>query len=101
MPIKNTLPKAEKMEIQDHLENTAKEFIKTYTLSQLSYMEWVDTRTIKKSWRFLPVRVDTSDTAYRCSKWRVKKPYMVRYVRLDEIKAIFNSRTGKKLTIDL
>lgn len=39
MPIKNTLPKAEKMEIQDHLENTAKEFIKTYTLSQLSYME--------------------------------------------------------------
>lgn len=100
MAVKTSLPRAEKLEITDHRDNTAKDMIKTYTLAQLSFMDWIDTRTIKASPKYLPVRVDNADTAYRYSKGRLKKPYQIRYIRLDEIKFIFNKRTKKKLVIE-
>lgn len=100
MPIINKLPTNELEELKSHEKETSKEFIKTYTLRQLSYIEWVDTRTIKNSWRYLPVRIDTYDSLYNFKKWLTKKPYSVKYIRLDEIKDIFNRKTGKKLHIE-
>lgn len=101
MPIVKSLPATERFEIRDHRDNTAKDLIKCYTLRQLSLMDWIDTRTIKNSGRYLPVRVDTwrSMTDFRSGK--TKKPYSVKYIRLDEVKFIFSKRNkGKKLTID-
>lgn len=100
MPIVKTLPSSDKEELRDHRDNTAKDLVKTYSLRQLSFMDWVDTRTIKKSWRYLPVRIDTADSLYRFKRWEKSKPYMIRYIRLDEIKSIFNKRTKKKLSVD-
>jgi len=100
MPVIRTLPKADKEELRDHRDNTSKLMIKTYTLRQLSYMDWIDTRTVKNSPRYIPIRVDTWESATRFRVWRTKKPYMIRYVRLDEIKFIFNKRTKKNLIVD-
>lgn len=49
MPIIKSLPKTERAELIDHRDNTAKEMIKCYSLRQLSFMDGVDTRTIKTS----------------------------------------------------
>lgn len=100
MPIIKTLPRSDRDELRDHRDNTAKEMVKTYSLRQLSFMDGIDTRTVKTSGKYLPVRVDTGDSLYRFKRGASKKIYMVRYIRLDEIKYIFNKRTGKKLTID-
>jgi len=100
MPIMKKINKSDAREIKDHRDNTSKDLVKCYTLAQLSLMDGIDTRTIKSSGRYIPVRIDTSDSLYRFKKWEKSKAYMVRYVRLDEIKYIFNKRTGKKLTAD-
>ena len=100
MPVIKTLPSTDREELRDHRDNTSKLMIKTYSLRQLSYMDWIDTRTIKNSWRYIPVRVDTWESLYRFKRWESKKPYMIRYIRLDEIKFIFNKRTKKTLSVD-
>lgn len=100
MAIVKKVDKTDKREIKDHMENTAKDLVKCYTLSQLSIMDWIDTRTIKNSWRYLPVRIDSSKSLYAYKSWQTKKPYTTMYIRLDEVRYIFNKRTGKKLTID-
>lgn len=100
MAIKKTLPRGELWEIRDHRDNTAQILIKAYTLSQLSLMEWKDIRTIKNSGRFLPIRVDDSQNLNRYKRWINKKPYKVLYIRLDEIKYIFNKKSGKKLVVE-
>lgn len=101
MPIIKSLPRAERGELIDHRDNTAKEMIKCYSLRQLSFMDGVDTRTIKTSGRYLPVRLDTGEATSRFKRGITKKTYMVRYIRLDEIKFIFSKRNkGKKLTIE-
>lgn len=100
MAIIKKVDKTDKREIKDHMENTAKDLVKCYTLAQLSVMDWLDTRTIKNSWRYLPVRIDNSKSLYAYRSWITKKPYTTMYIRLDEVRYIFNKRTGKKLTID-
>lgn len=100
MPIVKTLPKTEKFEIKDHRDNTAKDLIKTYSLKQLSFMDWVDTRTIKSSGKYLPVRVDNSKSFYNYKIWITKKPYSIMWIRLDEVKFMFSKRNKwKKLTV--
>ena len=98
--IKRSLPRQELWEIRDHRDNTAKDLIKGYTLSQLSFMDWKDTRTVKTSGRYLPVRIDDwqSMASYR-NRWK-KTPYRIVYIRLDEIRYIFNKKTGKKLVVE-
>ena len=101
MPIMKKISKNDTREIRDHRDNTSKELIKCYTLAQISLMDWIDTRTVKNSPKYLPVRVDSSRWLYRLKRWETTKAYTVKYIRLDEIKYIFNKRTWKKLTIDL
>lgn len=101
MPVITKLEKAALAEIRDHRDNTSKELIKTYTLTQLSFMDWVDTRTVKTSGRYLPVRIDSWTKQYDFKNWRTKKAYTVKYIRLDELRYIYNKRTWKKLVIDL
>lgn len=100
MAIVKKISKDNARELRDHRDNTAKDLVKCYTLAQLSLMDWIDTRTIKTSWRYLPVRIDTGRTASDYRAWITKKPYSVMYIRLDEIRYIFNKRTHKKLTIE-
>ena len=63
-------------------------------------MDGIDTRTIKSSGKYLPVRIDDSQNYNRYKRGILKKPYRVLYIRLDEIKHIFNKKTRKKLTVE-
>ena len=49
MAIIKKIDRTDKREIRDHMENTAKDLVKCYTLSQLSLMDGIDIRTIKSS----------------------------------------------------
>lgn len=96
MPIMKKIDKSDLQELRDHRDNTSKDLIKAYSLAQISYMDWIDTRTIKTSWRYLPIRVDTWESLWRFKIWKTKKPYMIRYIRLDEIKYIYSKRNKWK-----
>lgn len=100
MPIIKSLPSSEKEELKEHRDDTSSLMLKAYTLRQLSFMDWIDTRTVKTSWRYIPIRVDTGENRYRFKRWITKKPYSVLRVRVDEIKFMFNKRTGKKLSVE-
>lgn len=97
---KTKISDAQLFELRDHRDNTSWELIKVYTPSQLSFMDWVDERTVKTSSRYLPVRVDSWPALYRYKTGDNTKPYRVMYIRLDEIRSLYNRRTGKKLVID-
>lgn len=100
MPVVKKIPKTEVWELRDHRDNTADLYIKGYTLAQLSVMNGQDTRTIKASGKYLPIRVDDSHNLYRYKNGIVRTPYRVLRIRLDEVKHIFNKKTGKKLTVE-
>lgn len=100
MAIRTKINRTDLQEIRDHRDNTAKDLVKCYTLAQISFMDWIDTRTVKSSWKYLPVRIDTWQSIAWFKAWRLKKPYSIMWIRLDEIKFIFNKRTHKKLTIE-
>ena len=55
---------------------------------------------IKKDPRFLPVRIDTSMARTKQKMWVNRNCYTTKYIRLDEIKHIFNQRTGRKLVVE-
>lgn len=87
-------------EIIDHRDNTSKTLIKCYTISQLSIMDWRDTKTIRKSGKYLPVRVDNPQNLYYYKNHKYSKPYSILRIRLDEIKYIFWKRNAwKKLEV--
>lgn len=101
MPIIKKINRTDLQELRDHRDNTSKDLVKCYTLTQISLMDWIDTRTVKTSWRYLPVRIDTWRTASDFRKGLTKKPYSIMWIRLDEIKFIFSKRNKwKKLTIE-
>lgn len=63
-------------------------------------MDGKDTRTIKNSPKYLAVRVDDSHNFY---KWRTgvnKTPYRVLYIRMDEVKNLFQKKSGKKIVVE-
>lgn len=95
-----SLPRQELWEIRDHRDNTAKDLIKGYTASQISLMDGIDRRTVKTSGRYLPIRVDDWQSMSRFRAGNKNKPYRILYIRLDEIKYIFNKKTGKKLVVE-
>jgi hypothetical protein len=101
MPVRKSLSEQQLFELRDHRDNTAWELIKCYTLAQLSYMDWVDTRTVQKSGRYLPVRVDSWPAMDKFRRWKQAKPYRIMYIRLDEIRALYHKRSGNKLEIEL
>lgn len=99
MGVRKSINQTDLWEILDHRDNTAWEMIKCYTLSQLSIMDWKDIRAIRKSWNYLPVRIDTWTALYKFKKWECERPYMTFWIRMDEIKDLFKKRNkGKKLT---
>ena len=101
MTIRTKISKSDAREIRDHRDNTSGELIKCYTLSQLSLMDGIDTRTVKNSKKYLPVRIDDNQNLSRYKRGIYKKPYRVLYIRLDEIKYIFNKKSGQKLVIEI
>lgn len=100
MPVIKKLEQTDLWELRHHRDNTAKEMLKAYTLTQLSFMDGKDTRTIKTSGKYFPIRIDIWASNYRYKTWYQKNPYITLRVRLDEVKYLFNKRTGKKLTIE-
>ena len=49
MPVMKKINKTDLREIRDHRDNTSKDLVKCYTLSQLSLLDGIDTRTVKTS----------------------------------------------------
>lgn len=95
-----TISPTKKQEIIDHINNTSHELIKCYDIKQLSLIEWKAPQYIKKDPRFLPVRIDTAMYRTKQKMGFNRKCYSVKYIRLDEIKHIFNQRTGRKLVVE-
>lgn len=96
MVITRSLIPAEIDEIKSHLDLTAWTMVKAYTLKQISLLDWIDTRTVKTSGKYMPVRLDYREYRYAYNIWRYKKPYQIRWIRVDEIKFIYNKRNRKK-----
>ncbi len=89
-----------KREILDHVYNTSHELIKCYDIKQLALIEWKNVQYIKKDPRFLPVRIDTAIARNKQKMWSKRNCYTVKYIRLDEIRHIFNQRTWRKLVVE-
>ena len=101
MAIKTSLTPSLLFELKDHRDNTMWNLIKCYTAVQLSYMDWIDERTVKTSKKYLPVRVDSWPAMDKFRRWKQTKPYRIMYIRLDEIRALYKKRTGNTLEIEL
>lgn len=100
--IKRTLWKSQRRELIDHKNNTAWDLIKIYSKAQLSFMDWVDQRTIESnSKRYLPVRVDSWPAMDRYRRWTQCKPYRIMYIRLDEVKSLYHRKTWNKLVVEI
>lgn len=98
--IKKSISEAQLFELRDHRDNTVWELVKVYTASQLSYIDHISEDTVKRSKKYLPVRVDSWPAMDRYRHWQQKKPYRVMYIRLDEIRALYKKRTGNTLAIE-
>lgn len=96
---KQKIREVKRQEIFDHINNTSHELIKCYDLTQLGILEWKDAQYIKKDPRFLPVRIDSYVYRRRSGRRGYTKTYVTKWIRLDEIKFIFNKRTGRKLIV--
>lgn len=101
MAIKTSLTPSLLFELKDHRDNTMWNLIKCYTAVQLSYMDWIDERTVKTSKKYLPVRIDSWPAMDKFRRWKQTKPYRIMYIRLDEIRALYKKRTGNTLEIEL
>ena len=97
---KITISDTKKREIIDHLYNTSHELIKCYDIKQLSLIEWKAPQYIKNDPRFLPVRIDTARARNQNRAGQFRKCYSIKYIRLDEIKHIFNRKTWRKLVVE-
>lgn len=57
----------------------------TYKLKELSELENKNPRTIKNSFRYLKVRIETSSSTAQYKLGNTKTPYTYRYIRLEDI----------------
>ena len=94
------LVESEKEEIISHLDLTQDKMVKAYTLTQLAYLEWKSVQWIKVSGKYIPVRFDNKYNKYMYNRGQWKKPYCVRYIRVDEIKHIFKKRNKKSELVE-
>lgn len=95
-----TLNDRERREIENHLETTRDSMIKAYTVWQLAFLDWIDTRTVKNSWKYLPIRFENREARYEQRIGENRKWYTIRRVRVDEIKYIFNKRNLKTRLVE-
>lgn len=98
--IERRLNERYKQEIINHLDLTAGTMAKAYTLKQLSFMDGVDTRKIKYSWRYIPVRFEDRHSRYDQRVGKNAKWYTMRRIRVDELIYIYNKRNKKKKLVE-
>lgn len=89
------LTPSEKEEIINHLDLTKDKMVKAYTLTQLACLEWKSVQWIKLSGKYIPIRIDEKYNKYMYNRGQWKKPYAIRYIRVDEIKYIYKKRNKK------
>lgn len=99
--VKNKISETQLFELKDHRDNTMWDLIKVYTASQLSFLDHISEDTVKKSKKYLPVRVDSWPAIDRYRRGLQKKPYRTMYIRLDEIRALYKKRSGNSLEIEI
>ena len=74
------------------------EGLKLYDLTEIMKMEWKDSRTIKKSFRYIPVKIKNAQTVYRERTWRSNKDYTVKYILFSDLKDWFLNNHWKRLS---
>lgn len=95
------MPQGEIDEITNHIDTTINIMVKAYTPRQLARLDGIDVRTVKRSGRYIPVRIDARDNKYRYLRGLNTVPYCIRWIRVDEIKSIFSKRNkGKKILVE-
>lgn len=62
------------------------ELIELYTLKDLAIKEWKARQTVKNSDRYIKVKVENWHTRAQYRYWTTKKPYGIKYIRLEDIK---------------
>ena len=59
-----------------------KDWLKSYTLTELAKMEWVVHQTIKnRKNEYIPVKFENTQSRSHFKKWEQKYPYMIKYIR--------------------
>jgi len=65
--------------------------IKSYKLKELAELEKKHPITIRNSYRYIRIRIETASTKAQFTAWNTKTPYGYRYIRLEDIqKALKN-----------
>lgn len=100
MVIERTIQDNYKQEIINHLEATSDRMVKAYTLKQISFLDGIDTRTVKYSWKYMPVRIEDRNSRRAQREGRNRKWYTIKRLRLDEIKHIYNKRNRNKKLVE-
>ena len=98
---KTTPPSQKEIDaIKDHLTATAGVMVKCYTLRQLAFLDWVTPATVRHSWKYMPVRFDNRMSRADYFRWKFKRPYAVKWIRVDEIKYIYNRRNKRHKLVE-
>lgn len=97
MPRVKELNETDRYTLINHIELTKGELAKCYKISQLAYMEGKTTEQIKRSPRFVPVRVDWALSLSQYKSWAHRKAYGVKWIRLDEIEYLVSQKTWKNM----
>lgn len=70
------------------------ELLPTYTLSEIMEKEHKDSRTIKKSKRYFAVKIENYQSKYHFEHGTNKKPYSIKYIKLEDIKNLYKIKSG-------
>lgn len=74
--------------------------IKAYSIGEIAFLDWIDTRTVRNSWKYIPVRFEDRTVRRDMRNGRTTRTYTERRVRVDEIKYIFNKRNQTKRLVE-
>lgn len=66
--------------------------IESYTLKDLAELEGRHPLTIKKSNRYIAVKIETKSWIRRAKIWLQKKAYSYRYIRVEDIKKALKNK---------
>ena len=69
-----------------------KDLIPMYSLKDLAELEWKARQTVKNSNRYIKVKLETWSSKAQYTYWTTKKPYGVRYIRLEDIKKVLKGK---------
>lgn len=85
--------------INDHKKNTEWQLIKCYSAKQLAMIDKCDTRSIKGNKKYLPVRIDDYNTLFYYMKGQTKKPYSIKYIKVEEIEDLLSKNLWYKIVL--